>query len=80
VYLIDDQPAPCRFAVTLEPVAGGTGLVAVNSSTIGAFEAGGAGLGAGDRTPVVGEDFEPFLLRVDSDCEWSLRFEWFAHD
>lgn len=80
VYLIDDQLAPCGFRVTLEPVAGGAGVVAVDSSTTGAFEAGSVGLGTGDRTPVVGEEFEPFLLRVHSDCEWSLRLDWEAHD
>jgi hypothetical protein len=80
VYLIDGKPAPCGFTVTLEPAAGGAGLVSVDQLTNGAFEEGGGGLGSGNRAPVVGEGFEPFELRVESDCEWSLRLEWLAHD
>jgi hypothetical protein len=80
VYVIDDQLAPCDFTVTVEPVAGGEGVVVVSKSTIGAFEEGGEGLGTGDRTPVVGEAFEPFHVRVSSGCEWSLRLEAAGHD
>ena len=79
VYLIDDQVAPCGFTVTLETVADGASVVAVDSSTIGAFEAGSVVLGAAG-TPVVGEEHEPFLVRVHSDCEWSLRLDWATQD
>ena len=80
IYLIDDQIAPCDFRVALEPVAGGEEVVAVETSTLGAFEEGSVGLGNGDRTPVVGEGFEPFKLRVATGCEWSLLLEPQAHD
>jgi hypothetical protein len=80
IFLIDDQLAPCAFTVTLEPAAGGSGVVAVDASTIGAYEIGAVGLGTGDRTPVVGQKFEPFQVRVASGCEWSVLLEWLAHD
>lgn len=71
-YLIDEQLAPCDFTVSLEPVGGGEGVVAVDSSTIGAFEEGFAS--------VEREGFEPYKVIVSSDCEWSLRLEPFGHD
>lgn len=80
IFLIDDQSAPCDFTVTLEPAAGGTGVVVVDESLMGALEEGAVGLGTGDRKPVVGEGFEPFLVRVASGCEWSILLEWMAHD
>jgi len=80
IYLIDGQPAPCGFRVTLEPAGGGADLEAVDRSTSSGFEIGYASLGAGDFTPVVGVESEPFLVRVTSECEWSLRLEWLAHD
>lgn len=80
VYLIDDQSAPCDFTVALEPMSGGEALVAVDRSTIGAYEEGEAWLGTGDGVPVVGNAGEPFRLRVTSGCEWSLLLEPQAHD
>jgi hypothetical protein len=80
VYLIDDQSAPCDFRVTLAAVAGGEELVAVDTSTLGAFEEGGVVLGTGDGVPVVGNVSQPFQVRVKSGCEWSLVLEPQAHD
>jgi len=79
-YLIDDQLAPCDFRVTLAAVGGGEEVVAVDASTIGAFEEGGVGLGNGDGTPIVGEGVDTFELRVASGCEWTLRLEPQPHD
>jgi hypothetical protein len=80
VYLIDDQLAPCDFRVTLASIGGGEGVVAVDASTIGAFEEGSVGLGQGDGTPVAGEGVDTFELRVASGCEWTLRLEPLPHD
>ena len=80
VYLIDDQLAPCDFRVTLAAIGGGEGVVAVDASTIGAFEEGSVGLGQGDGTPVAGEGVDTFELRVASGCEWTLRLEPLPHD
>jgi hypothetical protein len=80
VYLIDDQLAPCDFRVTLAAVGGSAEVVAVDSSTIGAFEEGSGGLGNADGTPVAGEGVDPFELRMQSGCEWTLRLEPQPHD
>lgn len=80
VYLIDDQLAPCDFRVALAAVAGGEEVVAVDTSTTGAFEQGGVGLGKGDGRPVAGEGVDPFELRVASGCEWTLKLEPQPHD
>jgi hypothetical protein len=80
IFLIDDQTAPCDFTVTLEPTVSGASLKAVDKSLTGASESGAMSLGAGDGKPVAGEGFDPFRVRVQSGCEWSILLEWMAHD
>jgi hypothetical protein len=81
VYLMDDQLAPCEFRVTLAAIgSSGEGVLAVDASTIGAFEEGSVGLGQGDGRPVAGAGVDPFELRVASGCEWTLRLEPLPHD
>lgn len=79
-YTIDDQDAPCDFAVQLASADDGDSVDVVASSTIGAFEEGANPIGSGDRNPIIGEEFAPLVLEVRSDCEWSLRFDAQPHD
>jgi hypothetical protein len=79
-YVIDGQDAPCDFAVELTSADDGDSVDVVASSTIGAFEEGANPIGAGDRNPIIGEEIAPLVLKVRSDCEWSLRFDARPHD
>lgn len=79
-FTIDDQDAPCDFEVELALADGGESVTVAESSLIGAFEEGVSPIGSGDRNPIVGNDFEPLVLEVQSDCEWSVRLEAQPHD
>jgi hypothetical protein len=79
VYLIDNQPTPCTFRITLGPIGGADGVVVVDESTI-SFGFAARGLGEADATSVAGKGVDPFELRVVSGCEWALRLEPQPHD
>lgn len=79
-YAIDDTDAPCDFEVELGLADGDESVTVAESSLIGAFEEGVSPIGAGDRNPIVGNDFEPLVLEVRSGCEWTIRLEAQPHD
>lgn len=79
-YVIDEQLAPCDLTASIANIDGSESMVVVDSSTIGAYQEGADGIGAGDRAPVVGTDFVSLVLRISSGCEWTLRLEALPHD
>jgi len=78
-FLIDNQPTPCTFQITLGPIGGADGVVVVDEVTTG-FGSAARGLGEADGTSVAGKGVDPFELRVVSTCEWTLRLEPQPHD
>jgi hypothetical protein len=79
-FAIDDTDAPCDFHVELAEAEGSASVTVHESSTIGAFEEGVSPIGAGDRSPIVGDDFVPLVMQIRSGCEWSVRLEAQPHD
>ena len=79
-YVIDDQSAPCDFEVTMATEDGNDSLVVVDASLIGEYEEGATPIGAGDRSPIVGDSQDPLILQVRSGCEWTLRLDVQPHD
>ena len=77
---IDDQDAPCNLEIDLALADGSESVPVDVVSLIGAFQEGVSPIGAGDRNPILGDDFEPLVLDVRSACEWTIRLEAQPHD
>jgi hypothetical protein len=82
-YVADDgQPAQCGFTVSMAAGDSAAEVVILDlgRTGVGAYHDGAAEIGAGNRTPVVGDDFSPLLLRISSGCSWTVRLQGVPHD